>query len=118
MKKNKELLSLDDREIDRAVKIVSTQWDRKRKLTDKQIETAQRLFTKKNRSFEQIAKKFHVDPRTIRYHLDNTYRCSRIAQARSASYTPPALTGYDAKERLKERAAYKRQLVARGRVNI
>lgn len=107
------ILALEDKDIDRIIKIGGTQYDRKRKLTDKQIEKCKRLYFNKNRSFEDIAKKFNVDKRTIRYHIDPTYRKSRIEQTTGSSYTKRT-----SKESFENRVAYKRQLVARGRVTV
>ncbi len=116
--KKKEILALEDKELDKVVKIAGTQHDRKRKINDKQIASAKRLI-KKGKSFDYIIKKLKlkVTANTIRYHIDEEYRRYRIEHA---NYGKPAAAckrgNYN--EALKERAAYKRKLVARGRVTV
>ena len=44
--KKKDILALSDRELDKVVKIAGTQYDRKRKINDKQIASAKRLVKK------------------------------------------------------------------------
>lgn len=116
--KKKDILELSDRELDKVVKIAGTQYDRKRKINDKQIASAKRL-VKKGKSFEYIIKKLklNVTENTIRYHLDEAYRRYRIDHA---NYDRPvaAWKRGDYNEILKDRAEYKRKLVARGRVTV
>ena len=116
--KKKDILALSDKELDKAVKIAGTQYDRKRKINDKQIASAKRL-VKKGKSFEYIIKKLklNVTPNTIRYHLDEVYRRYRIDHANYGKVAAACKRG-DYNEILKDRAAYKRKLVARGRVTV
>lgn len=116
--KKKDILALSDKELDKVVKIAGTQYDRKRKINDKQIESANRL-VKKGKSFEYIIKKLklNVTERTIRYHLDNAYRRHRIDQANYGRPVAACKRG-DYNEILKDRATYKRKLVAHGRVTV
>ncbi len=114
--KKKHILAMDDKQLDKAIKISGTQYDRKRKLKDNDIEKAKKLFSKKHKTLEEIALKFGVDVRTIRYHLDTTYRQVRIQQARPKTRVVACKKDY--KKSFSDRVAYKRQLVARGRVSI
>ena len=118
--KKKDILELSDKELDKVVKIAGTQYDRKRKISDKQIESAKRL-VKKGKSFEYRIKKLklNVTENTIRYHLDEAYRRYRIDHANYENSVKPACCSQkDYNEILKDRAAYKRELVARGRVTV
>ena len=116
--KKKDILALSDRELDKVVKIAGTQYDRKRKINDKQIASAKRL-VKKGKSFEYIIKKLklNVTKNTIRYHLDEEYRRYRIDHANYGRSVAACKRG-DYNEILKDRAAYKRKLVACGRVAV
>lgn len=116
--KKKDILELSDKELDKVVKIAGTQYDRKRKISDKKIESAKRL-VKKGKSFEYIIKKLklNVTENTIRYHLDDAYRRYRIDHANYGRSVAACKRG-DYNEILKDRAAYKRELVARGRVTV
>lgn len=116
--KKKDILELSDKELDKVVKIAGTQYDRKRKISDKQIESAKRL-VKRGKSFEYIIKKLklNVTENTIRYHLDEAYRRYRIDHANYGRSVAACKRG-DYNEILKDRAAYKRKLVARGRVTV
>lgn len=116
--KKKDILALSDKELDKVVKIAGTQYDRKRKINDKQIASAKRLVTK-GKSFEYIIKKLklNVTENTIRYHLDEAYRRYRIDHANYGRHVAACKRG-DYNEILKDRATYKRKLVARGRVTV
>lgn len=116
--KKKDILALSDKELDKVVKIAGTQYDRKRKINDKQIASAKRL-VKQGKSFEYIIKKLklNVTENTIRYHLDEAYRRYRTDHANYGRPVAACKRG-DYNEILKDRAAYKRKLVARGRVTV
>ena len=117
-KQKKAILALNDKELDKAVKIAGTQYDRKRKISDKQIDAARKLVSK-GKSFEYIIEKLklNVTANTIRYHLDEAYRRYRIDHANYGKGVAACKRG-DYNEILKDRAAYKRKLVARGRVSV
>lgn len=114
--KKRLILQMTDKELDKMVKISGTQYDRKRKLTDRQVASAKRMFTKNGKSLHYIADKFGVDYRTIRYHLDETYRKSRISQANTPDRKGASAKVYS--QSLEERVAYKRKLIAQGRLSI
>lgn len=110
-----EICSLTAQEVDSIVKISGTNFDRRRKLTDRQIKRIRTLYFKRNMTYQRIADKFDVDVRTIRYHVDPEYRRRRIDNAKM--YQTPM----DAKEyiaRTEERGEYKRHLILRKKLSI
>ena len=66
--RRKAILNLDDVTLDQKVKIQGTQFDRKRKLKDKDWKKVQRLL-KKGMDYKQIAEVFGVTAHCIRYRL-------------------------------------------------
>jgi len=98
-----------DAEIDKMFKINGTQFDRRRKLTDAQIEKISKMY-QKGKTIEFLAKKFQVKPQTIRYHVDKDFRAMKIA---SVTYHPDSI---DYATRTAERVAYKRELIASGKL--
>ena len=101
----KELLSLDNFTLDRAVKIQGTKFDRKRKLDPNNITRIKQLLDE-GHSFNELGKRFAVQPNTIRYNVDPTYRQMRKLYA-------GAHTGND-NITPEDRVAYKRKLVQAG----
>ena len=112
--KKRQVLKLDDKELDKLIKIQGTQYDRKRKLTDKQIESARELYAKYDATVWDLAVMFGVSVRTIRYNLQTSYREHVLAYAKAHPQT--SKRQYDHTAALSERAKYKRKLVARGKV--
>ena len=103
-----ELLTMTDGALDKAVKIQGTKYDRKRKLSDATIAKAKKLFSK-GELVSDIARKLGVNYSSIRYQIDSDYRTA-YNMRRSGAHT-----GKDHISKL-DRIAYKRQLVAAGRV--
>lgn len=101
--KRKSILSLNDFELDKAVIIAGTQYDRKRVLNDKIIAKMKKDF-RKRMSPKDIAKKYGYNYRLVRYNIDTDYRARRIAQS------PGKHTGIDVCDAA-NRAAYKRSLI-------
>lgn len=83
--KRKELLNLDDFTLDRKVIIQGTQWDRKRKLSDKDLKKIVKLL-KKGYDYEELAEMYRVTPHCIRYNTDEEYRRHSIS-IRSGKHT-------------------------------
>lgn len=104
-----EVLKMTDNDLDKAVKIQGTDYDRKRKVTSSIIKKMRGL-EKKGKNYSEIAKEFGFCSKTVRYNLDSTYRefCKMNCSG--------AHTG---KTRLNKtnRVAYKRELVAKGKVS-
>lgn len=113
--KKQVILGWTDLEVDRNIKLIGTEFDRKRKFTDKQIAKAKKMLDK-GKTFNEIASKLKVDVRVVRYHLDPTYRAMRISGAVTAGTNRK---NYPTRiDEFKNRVNYKRELVARGRISI
>lgn len=110
-----EILKMDDYEINRKIIIKGTEHDRKRKLTDVQVTEIKTAYDN-GESVESLASTYGVVPKTIRWHLSDDYRRTLINQMVPTSAikrrTPNRI------EELRDRAEYKRQLVASGRISL
>ena len=102
-----ELLTLTDNALDNTVKIQGTKYDRKRKLTDATIKKI--LNMGKKSTYQEIARKLGLNPTTVRYNLDPEWKAA-FNLKRSGKHT-----GKDHITKL-NRVAYKRSLVAAGKV--
>lgn len=83
--KRKEVLNLDDFTLDKKVIIQGTQWDRKRKLSDKDLKKIVKLL-KKGYDYEELGEMYRVTPHCIRYNTDEEYRRHAI-NIRSGKHT-------------------------------
>lgn len=103
-----EILQMVDKDLDKAVKIQGTMYDRKRKYGKAALAKMTKL-QKKNKTFKEIAKALGCAERTVQYNLDAEFRKEYNAN-RSGAHT--------GKDRVTKanRIAYKRQLVAAGKV--
>lgn len=106
MDKKISVLKMVDNELDKAVKIQGTDFDRKRKVTSEMKKSMMRM-QKKGKTYREIAERFDVDHRTVRYNLDPYYReyCKASAIGTHTGKTRMSKTN---------RVAYKRELVANG----
>jgi len=68
-----ELLNLANTTLDKKVKIAGTNWDRRRKLTNKEIYEIKRMY-KRGKPISDIASRFGVAVSTIKYHLFEDYK--------------------------------------------
>lgn len=104
--KRKEVLNLKDSEIDNLIKIQGTDFDRRRKLSNKDIATIRKLYIKGN-SISYLASKYGVTYPTIVYHIsdENKFRMNM-----QRSQYPNSSN--DTIETRNERVNYKRKLVA------
>lgn len=107
--KRKAILNLDDLLLDKKVKIQGTQYDRKRRLNDKDLKKIQKLLTKRGFTLDEVAALYNVDKRTIRYHLDEDYRRIRIEQSTGKH------TGIDVYT-FANRVEYKRYLIQKRKI--
>lgn len=103
-----KILSMNDRELDKAVKLEGTNYDRRRKVTFETVKKM-KLLLSKGRSLEQIAEKFEIAYATVRYNLDSTYRAEVNARRKFYKYSEPKTT-------MTQRVSYKRALVAEGKL--
>ena len=95
---------LTDVEVDKKVRLVYTQYDRKRKLSDRNVETIKRNLMKGTKTITELAKKYKVTAHTILYNADPEYREHAIAVRSGKHYGPGHIT-------VENRIAYKRKLL-------
>lgn len=95
---------LTDYEVDKKVRLVHTQYDRKRKLSDRNVETIKRNLMKGKKTIAQLAKKYKVTEHTIRYNIDPEYRQNAIDIRSGKHYGEGHIT-------VENRIAYKRKLL-------
>lgn len=103
-----EILTLTDNVLDAKVKIQGTKYDRKRKVSDATIKKMKALFAK-NKTVSEIAQKMGLNYTTVRYNVDPVFKAEFNAR-RDGKHT-----GRDHISKL-DRIAYKRSLVAAGKV--
>ena len=108
--KRKEIKNLNDFEVDQLVKIQGTQFDRKRKLTDKDIKSIKKLLSK-GIGIEHIAEMFDVTVHTIKYNTDPDYRLHSINIRSGKHYGQTVMDTLN-------RAAYKRSLVLKRKIKV
>ena len=102
-----ETLTLNDNALDNAVKIQGTKYDRKRKISDDIIKKMKTMSKKKTP--EEIADKLEMRLRDVLYHTNEEFRKNYISKLSGKH------TGKD-KITKSNRVAYKRALVAAGKV--
>lgn len=102
-----EILKMNDNALDKAVKIQGTAYDRKRTITDDVIKKMKNMAKRKEPS--EIAKKLGMSLRDVMYHIDPEYRKNYISKL-SGKHT--GKTHFS----VNNRVAYKRELVAAGKV--
>jgi len=87
MTKN-ELLSLSDNQLNKAVRIQGTDYDRRRKVTKEIKYRMQRMYDS-GKDYKYIANHYGVAPNTVRRNLDESFRrnedLARKYRARSSS---------------------------------
>lgn len=102
----KEIMSLSNSAIDAKVKIQGTKFDRKRKLSDSTIETMNNMVNR-GKKVSEIAEKYNIDTRTVKYWTDPEYRAYKLATASGKHTGKTNITP-------SMRADYKRALVKVG----
>lgn len=107
MNKKLEILKMTDEALDKRVKIQGTPYDRKRTVSESILKKMKSLA--KNKSVAEIARQLGMNYHTVRYNIDPEYR-QRHNASRSGAHT-----GKD-HITVKNRVAYKRELVAAGKV--
>lgn len=105
-----DILKMTDGELDKAVKIQGTDYDRKRKVTSKVLSKMRKLESK-GKDYADIAKELGFSTKTVRYNLDEAYR-----EYYKSAYGGPHI----GKTHLTKtnRVAYKRDLVALGKIGV
>ena len=104
-----EKINLSNTALNKEVIIAGTDYDRRRKLTNKEIYNLRRSY-QNDTDINVIASRYNVSPMTIKYHVDPIYRAE--SNKRRASYAHN--TSQDSSYR-KELADYKRQLLGEGK---
>lgn len=107
--KKVDLLKLNDMELDKAVKIKDTDFNRNHKLTHEQIKAIRKAFNK-GTSITKLAEQYGVAYPTIKRHVDESFRLKVNADRKL--YASYITTTND----LHERAQYKRQLIQSGKI--
>lgn len=102
-----DILKMNDAALDKTVKIQGTSFDRKRTITDDVINKMKKLLKKKDAS--EVAKKLGMCTRDILYHTDPEFKKNYISKLSGKH------TGKDHIS-INNRIAYKRELVAAGKV--
>lgn len=102
-----EVLKLENiKDVEKAVGIAGTDYDRRRKLTKAMVNNIRRSFNAGKKSIPELADKYGVSQEAIRYWVDEDYKeyknSRRKLYKNSSTNTP---------EKKKERGHYKRMLV-------
>ena len=103
----RKVSKMDDKEVDHSIILTGTEFDRKRKLSSADVANISKML-KKGWNYNEIAEKYEMDVRTIRYSVDPNYRLKRIAQSNGHHYGVDNIT-------FRDRVSYKRDLVNSGR---
>lgn len=105
-----EILTMMDNELDKAVKIQGTEYDRKRKVKDVDIRKMSKMYNEgKGKSIAEISRKMGLAINTVRYNVDPIYRAQHLAKCSGKHTGKDTVTPSN-------RIAYKRKLVAAGKV--
>ena len=99
-----EALKMTDRELDKAIKIQGTRFDRKRKISNYTLYRMRTMF-EKGVSVSDIARKLNLNYNTVRYNVDPQYKeeYNRKRDGKHCGHTN--ITPED-------RASYKREIIA------
>ena len=101
---------MDDVTLDRYIRIQGTEFDRKRKMTDRQVTYAKKLLNK-GYPVLHVAKIMGVTSLTIRYNTDPEFRLNHLKNVSGKH------TGVDTVTR-SDRVKYKKKLLADGKVTV
>ena len=108
--KKELLLRLDNKNLNKVVKIQGTKFDRNKKMSDKDIRLIQSM-KNQGKSITEIAKKFNVSRNCIMYHTNEEYK--KKMNSLDSIYGDRHGARDFAKEN-KERGQYKRNLIKQG----
>ena len=103
-----QILIMTDDQLDKSIRIQGTPYDRKRKLSESTLRKMNKMYNSGKTPY-QIAKELGLNYSTVRYNTDKAFKAIYNA-TRDGRHT-----GKD-KISVKNRVAYKRQLVAQGKV--
>jgi len=106
-----EKIKLSNSTLNANVKVEGTDYDRRRKLSNKDIYNIKRSAKSKSFNASAVAKKYGVAPSTIKYHVDEAYRESvNKGRAKYGDYTGLYEATYKT-----DLANYKRALLRAGK---
>ena len=106
-----ELLNLDDEILDQKVKIQGTEFDRKRKLNQKELLSMQNDIMN-GLSVKEASIKYNVSEWIVRYNTDSSFRAHQLKLREGKSKTHPQEMDFE------DRVAYKRALIQKKKINI
>ena len=106
-----ELLNLDDEILDQKVKIQGTEFDRKRKLTQKELLSMQNDIMN-GLSVKQASIKYNVSEWIVRYNTDSSFRAHQLKVREGKSKAHPQEMDFE------NRVAYKRALIQKKKINV
>ena len=112
MNRKKEIirkLCMDDRTLDKNVKLEGTDYDRRRVLTNNDVKRIRKMYDE-GHSYAELSKLYGVASDTIKYHVNENFK-NYINTIRS-TYTNNSCV--NKKRAATERARYKRDLVSKG----
>ena len=101
----KRLLNMSDSMLDKTVKIANTKFDRRRKLSDKQINGLCKGYSS-GKAVSDLAKEYGVSDSVVKYHVDEDYKAHKNSLRKN--YKNSSISNRD------DRVAYKRRLVRAG----
>lgn len=101
----KRLLNMSDSMLDKTVKIANTKFDRRRKLSDKQINGLRRGYSS-GKTVSNLAKEYGVSDSVVKYYVDESYKTYKNSLRKN--YKNSSISNRD------DRVAYKRRLVRAG----
>ena len=106
-----QLLKLDDEILDQKIKIQGTEFDRKRKLTGKQILSMQNDVMN-GMTAKEASLKYKVSEWIVRYNTDSNFRAHQLELRKGKSKT------HEQEMDFADRVAYKRRLIQKKKINI
>lgn len=113
--KKRRLIKLSNLKIDKTVKIAGTDFDRRRKLTTSDVKDIKQMY-RNGWSISRISEMYEVAYATVKYHLDDEFKNELNSKRKNYSYRP---YNYDeVKDRIEDRAEYKKNLVIQGKIIV
>ena len=100
------ILSMNDNDLDRTIKIRDTKFDRKRRYSDESYAIAEK-YLKKGDTYREVEKKVGISSKMLKYHFDKEYRYQYNMWRNGKHYGKTHLNKAN-------RVQYKRNLVASG----
>jgi predicted transcriptional regulator len=105
-----DVLMMTDDKLDKVVKIQGTTYDRKRRISEFTLKQMLKM-SGAGKTIAEIANKLDINPQMVLYHIDPIWRASYNANRSGKHYGKDRIT-------IKNRVAYKRSLVAAGKVTV